>query len=268
MRHPFPDVSAVSVSDLLSLRGRHALVTGGAQGLGKAIALRLAEAGAAVTIADLDEDRAAAEAASLSTRQGVQAIGVGMDVVDEESVASGADRARRHLGEVDVWVNNAGVFPSVPALEMTVEQWNRVIDVNARGVFIGAREAAKRMPGGGVIVNIASTAGFRGISPGLAAYVASKHAVRGLTAQLALELAPQGIRVLGVAPTFVPTEGNLSGAAGALPDGVDAISVMRPGLIGRLATPDDIARVVLFCAGDMSMIMTGSTLLADAGQTI
>jgi len=117
-------------------------------------------------------------------------------------------------------------------------------------------------------VNIASTAGFRGTAPGLAAYVASKHAVRGLTAQLALELAPRGIRVLGVAPTFVPTEGNLAAAAADLPEGVDVMAVMRPGLIGRLAAPDDIARVVLFCASDMSMVMTGSTLLADAGQTI
>jgi NAD(P)-dependent dehydrogenase (short-subunit alcohol dehydrogenase family) len=266
--HPFPDVSATTVADLLSLDGRHALVTGGAQGLGRAIAQRLAEAGARVTIADLDVDRAAAAAAAVSEQHDAHVVGVEMDVADEESVVAAAERARQELGEIDIWVNNAGIFPSAPALAMPTEQWDRVIDVNTRGVFVGAREAARRMPDGGVIVNIASTAGFRGTAPGLAAYVASKHAVRGLTAQLALELAPRGIRVLGVAPTFVPTEGNLAAAAADLPEGVDVMAVMRPGLIGRLAAPDDIARVVLFCASDMSMVMTGSTLLADAGQTI
>lgn len=268
MSSGFSDVSATAVADLLSLRGRHALVTGGAQGLGRAIARRLAEAGAQVSIADLDEDRAVAAAKEVSEHCDARVVGVRMDVADEESVAAAAHRARQELGEIDIWVNNAGIFPSAPALAMPIEQWDRVIDVNTRGVFVGAREAARRMPEGGVIVNIASTAGFRGTAPGLAAYVASKHAVRGLTAQLALELAPRGIRVLGVAPTFVPTEGNLAAAAENLPEGVDVMAVMRPGIVGRLATPDDIARVVLFCASDMSMIMTGSTLLADAGQTI
>ncbi|MDF2993683.1 MAG: short-chain dehydrogenase, partial [Microbacterium sp.] len=103
----------------------------------------------------------------------------------------------------------------------------------------------------------------------------SKHAVRGMTKQMALELAPQGIRVLGVAPTFVPTEGNLAaaaaGAAALEAQGIDpaaAMPVMAQSLIGRIGTPDDIARVVLFAASDLSTIMTGSTLLADAGQTI
>jgi NAD(P)-dependent dehydrogenase (short-subunit alcohol dehydrogenase family) len=153
--------------------------------------------------------------------------------------------------------------------------WEQVFAVNTRGVFNGSREAARRMPDGGVIVNVVSTAGFRGTAPGLAAYVGSKHAVRGMTKQMALELAPQGIRVLGVAPTYVPTEGNIAaaeaGAAALEAQGIDPASAMpemTQSLIGRLGTPDDIARVVLFCASDMSVIMTGSTLLADAGQTI
>ena len=131
------------------------------------------------------------------------------------------------------------------------------------------------MPRGGVIVNIVSTAGFRGTAPGLSAYVSSKHAVRGLTKQLALELAPQGIRVLGVAPSYVPTEGNMAMAAAAMEQmaavGIDPSTLpaaMSQSLIGRQGAPDDIARVVLFCASDLSMVMTGSTLLADAGETI
>lgn len=120
---------------------------------------------------------------------------------------------------------------------------------------------------GGVIVNVVSTAGFRGTGPGLAAYVGSKHAARGITRQLALEFAPFGIRVLGVAPTFVPTEGNMEAAAAAGVPSDAFLSVMQPGPLGRIGVPDDIARVVLFCASDLAAFMTGSTLLADAGET-
>ena len=122
---------------------------------------------------------------------------------------------------------------------------------------------------GGVIVNIVSTAGFRASAPGLAAYVGSKHAVRGLTREMALELAPLGIRVLGVAPSYVPTEGNMLAAAAAGFTAADAppTDLMLGGPIGRVGVPDDIARVVLFCASDLSTFMTGSTLLADGGTT-
>jgi NAD(P)-dependent dehydrogenase (short-subunit alcohol dehydrogenase family) len=275
MAYPFADVSSAPLSDLVSLAGRRALVTGGAQGLGKAIALRLAEAGAAVAIADLDEQHAAVAADDVADRFGRAAVGVRMDVADAASVASGAQKAVEALGGIDVWVNNAGIFPSQSLVEMSDETWEKVFAVNTRGVRNGAREAVNRMPEGGVIVNVISTAGFRGIAPGLSAYVASKHAARGLTTQLALELAPRGIRVLGVAPSYVPTEGNMAMAAAAMEQmaaaGVDLSNMpaaMSQSLIGRAGTPDDIARVVLFCASDLSMVMTGSTLLADAGETI
>lgn len=272
MSFPFADVSGTPLADLLSLAGRRALVTGGAQGLGKTIAVRLAEAGAAVAIADLDADHAGAAADDIAARFGGAAVGVRMDVTDAASVSSGAHAAVDVLGGIDVWVNNAGIFPSQPLLEMTDETWDAVFAVNTRGVRNGAREAVRRMPEGGVIVNVISTAGFRGTAPGLSAYVASKHAARGLTKQLALELAPRGIRVLGVAPSYVPTEGNLAMAAEAMSAaGIDPSNMpaaMTQSLIGRVGVPDDIARVVLFCASDLSLIMTGSTLLADAGETI
>lgn len=275
MTGAFADVSAVPVADLLSLRGRRAVVTGGAQGLGRAIAKRLAEAGAQVAIADLALEAAEAAASGIAEAHGAELIGVQMDVADAASVEQAAARAVDAFGGIDIWVNNAGVFPSASLLEMSNEQWDHVFAVNARGARNGAREAARRMPDGGVIVNIVSTAGFRGVAPGLAAYVGSKHAVRGMTKQLALELAPRGIRVLGVAPTFVPTEGNMAAARAALEamGGADADSSNMPSamshsLIGRVGTPDDIARVVLFAASDLAAIMTGSTLLADAGETI
>ncbi|WP_082541280.1 SDR family NAD(P)-dependent oxidoreductase [Microbacterium sp. Root166] len=275
MSHPFADVSARPLTDLLSLSGRRAVVTGGAQGLGRAIAERLAEAGAAVAIADLDVQKASDAAAAVASAHGTPAMGVRMDVSDSASVREGTDAVVAELGGVDIWVNNAGVFPSAPVLEMSDEQWDHVFAVNARGVRNGAREAARRMDDGGVVINVVSTAGFRGTAPGLSAYVASKHAVRGMTKQMALEFAPRGIRVLGVAPSYVPTEGNMGAAAAAMEkmaaSGMDMSSVpaaMSQSLIGRVGKPDDIARVVLFCASDLSLIMTGSTLLADAGETI
>ncbi|GAB3156439.1 (S)-acetoin forming diacetyl reductase [Micromonospora sonneratiae] len=264
------DVSSKSLSEIISLTGRRAVVTGGGRGLGKAIALRLAEAGADLVIGDVKEELAASAAEDIAQRHGVRTIGCVMDVTDTASVSAVADRAVAELGGLEIWVNNAGIFPSVPLLEMSDETWDRVFDVNARGTFVGAREAARRMAAagaGGVIVNIISTAGFRASAPGLAAYVGSKHAARGLTRELALELAPLGIRVLGVAPSHVPTEGNILAAADVAPspDGLPPTPLMLNGPIGRTGVPDDIARVALFCASDLSTFMTGSTLVADGG---
>ncbi|ASN20042.1 SDR family NAD(P)-dependent oxidoreductase [Arthrobacter sp. YN] len=272
MSTAFTDASSIPVADLLSLAGRSAVVTGGAQGLGKAIALRLAEAGADVLIGDVNEDQAKAAAADIAGRYRVHAEGVHMDVTDPKSIRQAASVAAGELRGIDIWVNNAGIFPSVPVLETPDDTWERVFAVNTRGVFNGSREAAQHMSasgGGGVIINIVSTAGFTGTAPGLSAYVGSKHAVRGMTKQMALEFAPMGIRVLGVAPTFVPTEGNTAAAAARPPkEASEATALMTNSLIGRMGTPDDIARVVLFCASDSASFMTGSTLLADAGQTI
>lgn len=275
MPFPFPDVSAHSLTDLLSLRGRTAVVTGGAQGLGYAIARRLAEAGASIAIADLNTDAARSAASVLAGEFGVATVGVEMDVTDETSVIEGIDAIAQTLGRIGIWVNNAGIFPSVPAQAMPIEAWDRVFAVNTRGAFIGSREAAKQMgPEGGVIVNIVSTAGFQAPAGGLAAYVSSKHAVRGMTKAMALDFAPLGIRVLGVAPSYVPTEGNIAMAesmmAQAAAAGIEVppMDVMSQSLIGRLGTPDDIARVALFAASDLSTVMTGSVLLADAGETI
>jgi NAD(P)-dependent dehydrogenase (short-subunit alcohol dehydrogenase family) len=264
------DVSTKSIAELVSLAGRRAVVTGGGQGLGKAIARRLAEAGAAVLIADLKSDLATRAADDLSRSYGARVIATQMDVADAASVTAAAELAVSELGGVDIWVNNAGIFPSIPLVEHPTEVWDQVMAVNLRGVFLGSREAARRMiaaGGGGVIVNVVSTAGFKGVAPGVAAYVASKHGVRGVTKQMALELAPHGIRVLGVAPTHCTTEGT-SAAMAANPGVKTEIAATLGSRLGRIGVPDDIARVALFCASDMSIFMTGSTLLADAGETI
>jgi NAD(P)-dependent dehydrogenase (short-subunit alcohol dehydrogenase family) len=264
------DVSDIPVTELLSLTGRRAVVTGGAQGLGKAIACRLAEAGASVLIGDLKQDLAQTAAQELSQRYGTRVLSTTLDVTNTTSVVAAADLAVRELGGLDIWVSNAGIYPNVELLKMTDEIWDQVMSVNLRGVFAGAREAARHMIAGGhggVIINVVSTAGFRGVAPGVVAYVSSKHGVRGLTRQLAIELAPRGIRVLGVAPTYCETEGNTAALA-ELPDRVRTeISATLTSRLGRVGVPDDIGRVVLFCASDMSIFMTGSTLLVDAGET-
>ncbi|MCE7796721.1 SDR family oxidoreductase [Sphingobium sufflavum] len=264
------DVSQNSVAELISLAGRRAVVTGGAQGLGKAMVRRLAEAGASVLIGDLNLDQAEAAAHEISTRYGVDVIATTLNVSDSGSIMAAADLAVQNLGGLDIWVNNAGLYPNIPLLDMTDAVWNDVMEVNLRGVFVSCREAARRMIDAGtsgVIVNVVSTAGFKGVAPGVSAYVASKHGVRGLNKQLAIELAPHSIRVLGVAPTFCETEGNTAALA-KLPDRVRAeISATLTSMLGRVGVPDDIARAVLFCASDMSLFMTGSTLLVDAGET-
>ncbi len=259
-----------SISDLISLEGRVAVVTGGARGTGAAIARRLAQAGAAVVIGDSDEAAAEATAGELHAA-GWPVTGLRLAVDVETDVSEFADRAVDHHGTIDVWVNNAGIYPNASVLDMTEAQWDEVVDFNLKGVFLGAREAARRMVAaqrGGVIVNIASTAAFRASAPGIAHYVASKFGVRGLTHALAVELGPLGIRVLGVAATFTQTPGTRAGRSD-LDDTeyaayVERIAARKP--LRRVAVPDDVARVVLFCASDLSSLMTGSTIMVDAGD--
>jgi NAD(P)-dependent dehydrogenase (short-subunit alcohol dehydrogenase family) len=269
------DVSDRSIGELISLRGRRAIVSGAAQGLGKAIASRLAEAGAEVLIGDISQALALKAAQELDAAYPARVLGTHMDVTDTASVIAAAELACAQFGGIDIWVNNAGLYPNVPILEMTDDLWDQVHAVNVRGLFSGSREAARRMIAaghGGVIVNIVSTAGFKGVAPGVTAYVSSKHAVRGVTRQMALELAPQGIRVLGVAPTFCETEGNMAAlealAASSDRDIRSEIAASLTSRLGRVGVPDDIARAVLFCASDMSLFMTGDTLLVDAGETL
>ena len=264
------DVSSRSIAELTSLRDRVAVVTGGGQGIGKAIARRLSEAGAMVVVGDLDDARAAQTAEALALETGGAVHGTHLDVRDAGSVAAFAQQALDAFGAIHIWVNNAGVYPTADVLAMTDADWDAVVDVNLRGTFLGSREAARRMVeqgAGGVIINLSSTAGYRAFGPGLAHYTSSKHAVRGLTKSLAVEFGPHGIRVLALAPTLVMTEGIASSRQeheeAGLAEAQDALRESHP--LKRLGVPDDVARVALFCASDLSLFMSGSTLLVDAG---
>jgi NAD(P)-dependent dehydrogenase (short-subunit alcohol dehydrogenase family) len=266
---PFPDVSGHSLDELISLAGRAALVTGGARGLGLGISRRLSEAGAAVAIADVDEVGAKEAAEQLKREFAANSISVRLDVTDGDSVASAAEAVVATFGAVDIWINNAGVYPSSPILETTDAVWDRVLDTNLRGTFLGCREAVKRMTGsgkGGVIVNMASIAGVGGRGPGVTHYVASKHGIVGMTKQLALEVAEHRIRALAVAPSIVITPGVEEAMSQRAAQAGVELEELLTGAMGRPARPDDVARVVLFCVSDLSMFMTGSTLLVDGGE--
>lgn len=262
------DISDRPLADLVSLRGRGAVVTGGARGIGRAISRRLAEAGAAVMIGDVDEVAAKSTADELAGELGSVVGGVGLDVTDSASISAVADVAVAELGRIDIWINNAGGYPMTPSLAMTDGQWDALLDLNLRGTFIGCREAARRMVAdgkGGVIINMASVAGFNGGAPGGAHYVASKHGVRGITRALALEFADQGVRVLAVAPTGIVTPGMEELLAPAVAGTGATVDQLLATPLGRPGVPDDVARVVLFCATDLALFMTGSTVVVDAG---
>lgn len=262
-------VASHSLAELISLKGRNAVVTGAAWGLGRATARRLAEAGATVLIGDIDADGAAKTAAEISEATGARVISAYSDAGDSASVIGLVETAVSELGGIDIWVNNAGLPSSVPLFDLSEEEFDRVVAITLKGTFVAARAAAKHMAEvgkGGVIVNVASLAGLLGISPGQAAYVAAKHGVVGLTKQMAIELGKHDIRVMGIAPGVCLTE-KTAFLADMPPEQLKAIGI--PGIdtsrLGRVGEADDVARVILFCTSDMSMFMTGSTLTVDGG---
>ena len=181
------DVSGKMVQELISLDRRVAVVTGGARGIGFAICKRLVEAGAKVLVADLSEDVAKTAADRICEQRG-QAVGVATDATDSRALVALANRATSEFGRLDIWVNNAGIYPFQEALEMTDEQWSKVMDLNLSGTFYRSRAAATRMREAGcagVIINLSSTAGYEATGPAQAHYIASKYGVRGLTKSLA-----------------------------------------------------------------------------------
>ncbi|MEW6750523.1 MAG: glucose 1-dehydrogenase [Candidatus Latescibacterota bacterium] len=253
----------------MRLSGRVAIVTGGANGIGRATSLLFAEEGAAVVIAD--RDRAAGEACARAIVQGGgQALFVETDVSRDADVAQLTAAALARWGGIDVLVNNAGVALGGSVVDTEPERWQRVLEVNLASVYRTCREAVPQLVrrGGGAIVNVASLQGLFGW-PGWAAYAASKAGIIGLTRQLAVEYADQGIRVNAVSPGGIATELGANTArlepgfaARPPPASPPAPPAPRARLRGP-GRPVDVARAILFLASDEAAHISGQNLVVD-----
>lgn len=247
----------------MRLEGKVAIISGGARGQGAAEAKMFAREGAKVVFGDiLDEDGKKVEAEINETGG---AVYVTLDVTDEDSWQQAVDTAVARYGKVDILVNNAGIAIWAAGDDATVEDWDRVMDVNAKGVFLGTKAVIPEMrkAGGGSIVNISSISGLIGqatIHPG---YNASKGAVRILTKSTAIQYAKEGIRANSVHPGPVMTEMTAHGWRD--PESRQRTEQNTP--LGRYAAPEEIASGVLFLASDESSYMTGSELVIDGGVT-
>jgi 2-deoxy-D-gluconate 3-dehydrogenase len=251
-----------SIAELVDLGGRTAIVTGGSMGIGCGIVERLHEAGAAVVIADIDLDTGAAVAERLNSRRPSSALALQTDVSRKADIDTMIASTVEHFGGLDILVNNAGIYPFAPFLEMDAELFEHVLRVNLFSVFSAMQAAARQMitqGRGGKVINVSSIDALHPSSVGLAHYDASKHGVWGLTKNVALELAEHGIAVNALAPGAIATPG----AGGADPDMLHEIEQRIPQ--HRMGTPDDMGRVALFLASELSSYLTGSQVVADGG---
>ncbi|MBB6449332.1 3-oxoacyl-[acyl-carrier protein] reductase [Geomicrobium halophilum] len=243
------------------LKGKKAIVTGASRGIGRAIALHLAQNGADVAINYAGNEAKAAETVKDCQAYGVDAFSIQANVSEEEEVKTLFKTVTDHFGRIDLLINNAGITKDNLVMRMKADEWDSVVDTNLKGVFLCSKAAARPMmkQRSGAIVNIASVVGVLG-NPGQANYVAAKSGVIGLTKSLAREFATRHIRVNTVAPGFIDTE-----MTDVLQDDKreDLLSQIPLGELGR---PEDVAEAVTFLASDQSRYMTGQTLHVDGGM--
>lgn len=250
------------------LEGKVAVITGAAMGIGRSTAVLLAEEGARVMVADVDEEKGR-ETSETIVEAGGEALFVRTDVSSPEDVQMTLNKAVEAFGGIDILHNNAAVALGANVVEVTDELWQRVLDVNLGGVYRGCKYAIPHMirRGGGAIVNSASVQALRGFS-GWAAYAASKGGIISLTQQIALEYAPHNIRVNCIAPGTIMTPLNEKLFEEAEdPDAlIETWNRMHP--IGRFGQPEEVAEAVLFLASDASSFVTGHCLAVDGGLLV
>lgn len=249
-----------------AIDGKVAAVTGAGAGIGRAVSLCLAEAGAAVAVQDLDEKKAAAVAAEIRDAGG-SAISIGGDASQSAAIEAAYERAERELGGLDITVNNAGIYPFTGFLEITEKLLDKVLDLNLRGSFLATQIAGRimsRRGRGGRIVNIASVQGLRPTAPGVTHYNVTKAGVMMLTKSAALELAPAGIAVNAVAPGVIQTEGTqpLIDA-----DALGDPRVMAP-YGARWGRAEEVADTILFLVSPAASYITGETIIIDGGYLL
>jgi gluconate 5-dehydrogenase len=261
------DTNGVDFKKLFNLSGRVALITGAGAGFGEAIALGFAEYGCDVAAADLNFDAAHRTAAQVAA-QGRRSMAIRVDVSKPEEIGAMADATLRELGAIDILVNSAGISQHTPALELSVESWDKVLDVNLRGTFLCCAAAGRFMvpKRRGTIINFSSIAGVVGMGRGNNAYCASKGGVNSLTKQLAIEWANYGIRVNAIAPCQFLTPGLREVMADKQFDPEKLMQTWTSGIpLGRVGEPHEMVGPALFLASDASSMVTGIVLPVDGG---
>lgn len=250
-----------------SYTGKVAFVTGAASGIGRATALAFAREGASVVVTDVSE-QSNQETARLIEKEGGRAIAVRCDVTQVKDVKAALAKAVEAFGRLDFAFNNAGIEPrrSAPTAEYEEEEWNRILDINLRGVFLCMKCEIPLIlkQGGGAIVNTSSGAGIVGIK-GSPAYTAAKHGVIGLTRAAALDYAAQNIRINVVCPGYIDTP-MMDRFTGGTPEGRAKVIAEEP--VGRMGKPEEIAAAVLWLCSDSAAFMIGHAMVIDGGQTV
>jgi 2-deoxy-D-gluconate 3-dehydrogenase len=254
------------IAELLELRNRIAIITGGSKGIGLGVASRLAEAGAHVVIADIDGTTSAVDTLKSN---GYSAESVPTDVSSDSQLKTLFNHCESKFGKIDILVNNAGIYPNKSLSEVTDQEINKIINTNLKSVILATKYASEIMKknGGGKIINITSIDALHPSMAGLSLYDASKHGVWGFTKSSALELAPYSIQVNAIAPGGIDTPGSTGSLATMPSDEKDKILNGFTSKIPmkRMGTSDEIGKVALFLASDMSSYMTGSQIVVDGG---